>query len=71
MTRYQMFLLVTLVLWPLVLMGVLFLMARIESHLARSGASAPTEAGLEPVSGESEDREVTIVFGDQVIGNRD
>lgn len=71
MTRYQFFLLVTLVLWPIVLMGTLFLMDRIESRLARSTASAPSEAGLEPVSGESEDREVTIVFGDEVIGSRD
>lgn len=70
-TRYQIFLLVTLVLWPLVLMGILFLMGRIESHLARSDASEPTEAGLEPVSGETEDREVKIVFGDQVIGEGD
>ncbi len=71
LTRYQLFLLVTLVLWPIVLMGTLFLMSRIESHLARSDASMPREAGLEPVSGEAEDREVKIVFGDKVIGSSD
>lgn len=71
MTRYQLFLLVTLVIWPLILMGTLFLMSRIESRLARSDASAPKQAGLEPVAGESEDREVKIVFGDKVVGTRD
>lgn len=68
MTRYQLFLLVMLVAWPVILMGTLFLMSRIEVRLARSVAAAPEEAGLEPVSGTAEDREVTIVFGDKVVG---
>lgn len=71
MTRYQLFLLLTLIAWPVILLGTLFLMSRIEQHLARTDAADPEEAGLEPVSGTTEDREVRIVFGDKVIGSSD
>jgi hypothetical protein len=67
-TPYQFFLAVILVLWPLGIIGLLFLMARMERFVDRTGAETPEEAGLEPVTGESSDREVRIVFGDQVVG---
>jgi hypothetical protein len=68
MTAYQLFLLWVLIAWPLTIMGVLFFMSRIEDWVVRSDAHDPKGAGLEPVSGQSEDREVTIVFGDKVVG---
>lgn len=68
MTPYQLFLLAILIVWPFGIIGVLFLMARLERYVERSDAETPQEAGLEPVSGESPDREVRIVFGDQVVG---
>lgn len=71
MTGYQIFLLVTLLLWPLVIMALLFLMSKIENYIARSYAGHPEDAGLEPVAGESGEREVKIVFGDQVVGESD
>lgn len=71
MTRYQLFLLGVLVAWPLMIMGALFLMSRIEQRLARSDAGTPEQAGLEPVSGDPDDKEVTIVFGDKVVGGSD
>lgn len=71
MTPYQLFLLVVLILWPFTIMGTLFLMSRIEQYVLRSEASDPAAAGLEPVSGGSEDREVKIVFGDKVVGAKD
>jgi hypothetical protein len=67
-TPYQSFLLAILVLWPFGIIGLLFLMARMERFVDRSGAETPEEAGLEPVTGESSEREVRIVFGDKVVG---
>lgn len=71
MTRYQMFLGAILVLWPLIIMSLLFLMSRMEDYIARSDAETPEQAGLEPVHADPEDKEVRIVFGDTVIGERD
>ena len=68
MTRYQFFLMMVLILWPFVIMGMLFFMSKIESYVARTDADNPEDAGLEPVQGESPEREVTIVYGDQVVG---
>lgn len=67
-TPYQVLLLVVLIVWPLVIIGVLFLMSRLETYVNRLDASTPEEAGLEPVEGSTEDREVRVVFGDRVIG---
>lgn len=67
MTRYQVFLLVILLLWPLIIMGVLFLMSRLESYVNRSEATTPEEAGLDPVAGTTDEKEVRIRFGDKVI----
>lgn len=67
-TPYQIFLLCVLILWPFAIMAMLFLMSRLERFLQVSEAGTPEEAGLEPIEGISEEREVTIVFGDQVIG---
>jgi hypothetical protein len=69
MSPYQLFLLAVLVLWPFFILGLLFLMSRLEEHVDRSAAETPEEAGLEPVAGTSEEKEVTIVFGDKVIGS--
>ena len=71
MTGYRIFLLVILLLWPLVIMGVLFLMSRLENYVNHSDASSPQEAGLDPVQGTAEDKEVRIRFGDQIIGAPD
>lgn len=68
MTAYQIFLLVVLVTWPFVIMGMLFLMHRMENYVKRVDASTPEEAGLEPVAGSAPEKEVTIVFGDEVVG---
>ncbi len=68
MTAYQGFLLAVLVLWPLLIVGLLFLMSKLERYVARIDAEHPEEAGLEPVDGGTEDREVRIVFGDRVVG---
>lgn len=68
-TPYQVFLLVVLVSWPFAIVGLLFLMVRLENYVERLHAETPREAGLEPVAGSSQEREVTIVFGDQVIGS--
>lgn len=68
---YQIFLLVTLILWPFVIGGLLFAMSKVESRLERTEASTPEEAGLEPVAGAEKEREVRIVFGDQVVGSPD
>lgn len=68
MTAYQGFLLGVLVLWPLAIVGILFLMSRLEDYVKRMDAQTPEEAGLEPVEGETSDREVRIVFGDHVVG---
>lgn len=70
MTPYQILLLAILVLWPLAIAGLLFLMSRLEQYVARVDAGSPEEAGLEPVAGPSPDREVRIVFGDQVVAEQ-
>lgn len=69
MTAYQGFLLGVLLVWPIVIIGILFLMSRLETYVKRMDAQTPEEAGLEPVEGETTDREVRIVFGDQVVGD--
>ena len=68
MTAYQGFLLTVLIVWPLVIVGILFLMSKLENYVNRLDAQTPAEAGLEPVAGQPQEREVKIVFGDQVIG---
>lgn len=69
-TPYQLFLLTVLIMWPLVIMGLLFLMSKLENYVNKTDAETPEEAGLEPVSGQSQEREVKIVFGDQVVGEK-
>ncbi len=71
MTAYQLFLLCVLILWPLAIMGMLFLMTRLERFESRAGATTPEQAGLEPVAGSPPEREVRIVFGDKVVGEPD
>ena len=68
---YRLFLLVVLVLWPVAIMGLLFLMSKLEHYVNRADAATPEEAGVEPVAGTSGYPEVRIVFGDQVIGDPD
>jgi hypothetical protein len=68
MTAYQILLLVLLVAWPLAIAGLLYVMQRLERYVARLDAQTPEEAGLEPVAGEPEDREVKIVFDEHVVG---
>lgn len=68
MTAYQGFLLAVLVVWPLAIVGILFLMSKLENYVKRLDAQTPEEAGLEPVDGQAGDREVRIVFGDHVVG---
>ena len=70
MTPYQVFLLGVLLLWPVAIIGLLFLMTKLEDYVKRIDASTPEEAGLEPVAGKTGDREVKIVFGEQVVGER-
>jgi hypothetical protein len=70
MTTYQVFLLIVLVSWPIVIFGVLFLMSRLENYVNRLNADTPEEAGLEPVEGTSDEREVRIRFGDQIVGEK-
>lgn len=68
MTPYQILLVVLLVAWPLTITGLLFVMQRLEGYVSRLDAQTPEEAGLEPISGETGDREVKIVFDDHVVG---
>ena len=68
MTTYQVFLLVVLAAWPVVIFGMLFLMHRLENYVNRLNADTPEEAGLEPVAGTSDEKEVRIRFGDQIVG---
>lgn len=70
MTPYQLFLLGVLLLWPVAIVGLLFLMTKLEDYVKRIDASTPEEAGLEPVAGRTTDREVKIVFGEQVVGEK-
>jgi hypothetical protein len=62
---------VVLVTWPLVIVGLLFFMSKLEDYVGRLDADTPEEAGVEPVAGSTRDREVTIVFGDRVVGESD
>ena len=66
MTPYQVLLLILLVAWPLTIAGLLFVMQRLERYVARLDAATPEEAGLEPVEGETPDREVRIVVDEPV-----
>lgn len=59
-----------LILWPFGIMGLLFLMSKLEDYVNRPEADTPEEAGLEPVTGQTQEREVKIVFGDQVVGEK-
>jgi hypothetical protein len=68
LTTYQVLLIVILVVWPLAITALLFLMSKLENYVNRSEATNPEQAGLEPVGGMHEEREVRIVFGDQVVG---
>ncbi len=68
MTRYQIVLLVVLAVWPFAILGLLFLMSRLETYVKRIDAHTPEEAGLEPVAGKSAEREVQIFVGDQIVG---
>ena len=68
MTAYQVFLLFVLAAWPLVIFGMLFLMSRLETYVNRLDADSPEDAGLEPVSGHTDEREVRIRFGDHLVG---
>jgi hypothetical protein len=68
---YRVFLLAMLVLWPLAIVGLLFLMGKLESYVKKLDADTPEEAGLEPVEGEAPEKEVTIVFGGKVVGTSD
>jgi hypothetical protein len=67
MTPYQLLLLAIVVLWPLAIIGLLFLMSRLEKYVNRMDAATPEEAGLEPVQETQPEREVKIVVGDRVI----
>jgi hypothetical protein len=67
MTPYQLLLLAIVILWPLAMIGLLFLMSKLEIYVKRLDASTPEEAGLAPIEGTRPEREVKIVFGDQVI----
>ena len=68
MDPYQVFLVAVLLLWPLTILGLLFLMTKLEAYVNRVDAATPEEAGLEPVAGSAPEREVKIVFGEQVVG---
>lgn len=70
-TAYQLFLGVVLVLWPIAIVGLLWLMSKLENYVKRLNADTPEEAGLEPVEGQASDKEVTIVFGGEVVGESD
>ena len=68
MSGYQGFLLLVLVMWPIAIVGLLFLMSKLEDYVERSDADSPMEAGLEPVGGDSGEREVKIFVGDRAVG---
>ncbi|HYI43833.1 MAG TPA: hypothetical protein VE174_00020 [Actinomycetota bacterium] len=68
LTSYQLILIVILVLWPLAITALLLVMSKLETYVNRSDADTPQEAGLEPISGQSSEKEVKIVFGDTVVG---
>ncbi len=66
-TPYQLLLLAIVVMWPLAIAGLLFLMSRLENYVNRMDAATPEEAGLEPIRQTQPEKEVKIVYGDQVI----
>ena len=68
---YQVFLGAVLVLWPVTIVGLLWLMSKLESYVKRLDADTPEQAGLEPVEGRAPDKEVKIVFGGKVVGDSD
>ncbi len=68
---YRVFLFVVLITWPLAIIGLLLLMTKLERYVNRLDAATPEEAGLEPVAGTSDEKEVRIVFDDQVIAEPD
>jgi hypothetical protein len=68
MNRYQILLLVILLAWPVVIFGILYGMSKLEDWVSRVDAESPEEAGLEPVAGSAPEKEVQIVFGDEVVG---
>jgi hypothetical protein len=67
MNRYQILLLVILLAWPLVIFGLLYLMSKLEDWVRRVDAESPEEAGLEPVAGSPPEKEVQIIFGDEIV----
>ena len=72
MTPYQIFLLAMLPAWPLMILGILMLMSKLEERVERNPGRSPEEAGLEPATGKPREKEVTIVFdGDVVASNAD
>ncbi|MBA2312677.1 MAG: hypothetical protein H0V97_07750 [Actinobacteria bacterium] len=68
---YRVFLFVVLITWPLAIIGLLLLMTKLERYVNRLDAATPEEAGLEPVAGTSDEKEVRIVFDDPVIAEPD
>ena len=68
LTSYQLLLILILIMWPVAITALLFVMSRLERYVNTSEADTPQQAGLEPVSGRSVEREVKIVFGDEVVG---
>lgn len=68
MTAYQVFLLVVLIAWPLAIIGLLFLMSRLEGYVRTTEAETPQEAGLEPVAGQTREKEVRIFVGEEAVG---
>jgi hypothetical protein len=66
-TPYQIFLLAILIAWPIVIFGILILMSRLENYVNRVDAQTPEEAGIEPIKGQTRDREVKIRFGDEIV----
>jgi hypothetical protein len=71
LTAYRLFLGAVLILWPFVIVGLLYLMSKLENYVNRLDADTPEEAGLEPVEGSTPDKEVKIVFGGKVVGDSD
>jgi hypothetical protein len=65
---YQVFLGAVMLLWPLAIVGLLYLMSKLEGYVNRLDADTPEEAGLGP---SSTDKEVKIVFGGKVVGESD
>jgi len=68
LTSYQLLLIAILITWPLAITALLFLMSKLENYVNRTEADTPEQAGLEPVRGRTDDKEVRIVFGDKVVG---